>query len=287
VLHPHHYDPNQPRVPKGHPDGGRWTDGGRGQDTILQGGQETDGGYRRDTLVQEASLARLVPLLRSLRPVPPAVRDIEAGLRLFALQSAFNSRDRLAVIEFNASEYQRTGISALQFVAARVLTRPEAGDICHKLDDVQKLTNKAVEKVKSRPLPMTPAVYGTFVHTRLRDMINGGEDEDGNKVVREPDENFKAEVSLLKTYDETGARIPKEMRKDYERPYGKKGSIRLDVVENVGNGTVCVYDIKTGHSVLNARRMAEIAGRVFENEKKYAPKVERIIVMEIRPLPGL
>jgi hypothetical protein len=27
VRHPHHYDPNQPRVPKGHDGGGQWTDG--------------------------------------------------------------------------------------------------------------------------------------------------------------------------------------------------------------------------------------------------------------------
>ena len=31
----HHYDPNQPRVPAGHPDGGQWTDG-------LQGGVHSD-----------------------------------------------------------------------------------------------------------------------------------------------------------------------------------------------------------------------------------------------------
>jgi hypothetical protein len=27
MRHPHHYDPNQPRVPKGHDRGGQWTDG--------------------------------------------------------------------------------------------------------------------------------------------------------------------------------------------------------------------------------------------------------------------
>src|SRR4051812_36371790 len=31
TLHTHHgYDRNQPRVPKGHPDGGQWSDTGRG-----------------------------------------------------------------------------------------------------------------------------------------------------------------------------------------------------------------------------------------------------------------
>jgi hypothetical protein len=268
----HDYDPNQPRVPKGHPDGGRWTDGGHGQDTILQEAGRLDGADSREPTVREASLLRrLAPLLRLQRTGPAGLRDIELGLQLFALQSAFNSRDKQAIIEFRANDYQRTGSSALQFVAARSLTREEVGDICKKLDDVQRLANKAGAKVRARPLPMTPRQFGTFVHTALRDKINGDKQ----------DEKFRAEVSLLKTYDETGMKIPESERKEYEKPYGKKGSIRLDVVENVGNGTVCVYDLKTGLSVLDMKRMTEIAGRVFQNEKKYGP-VKRIIVTEVR-----
>jgi len=49
---------------------------------------------------------------------------------------------------------------------------------------------------------------------------------------------------------------------------------------------VCVYDLKTGDSILNARRMLEIAGRVFENEHIYGP-IKRVIVTETKPKPGL
>ena len=62
--------------------------------------------------------------------------------------------------------------------------------------------------------------------------------------------------------------------------------VRLDVVESQGHGTVCVYDLKTGDSILNARRMLEIAGRVFENEHIYGP-IKRVIVTETKPKPGL
>jgi hypothetical protein len=299
VQQRHQYNPNQPRVPKGHSTGGQWTDGAQGQgtisgeddrlggdygqDTILQKGGGTEGDDAQETLVQEASLAKrlLAPLLRLPPAIPPALRTLEAGLQEYARLSALNNRDSQAIVEFRATEYERAGPSALQFVAARALTRSEVNEICKKLEKVQSLTNDAVKEVQARPLRMTPAVFGTFVHTSLRDKINSGESTNGK-----PDPNFEAEVSLLKTYDETGVKILERDRKEYERAYGKKGSIRLDVVENVGNGTVCVYDLKTGHSILNARRMLEIAGRVFQNEKKYGP-IERIIVMEIKSLFGL
>jgi len=52
VRHPHHYNPNQPRVPKGHSTGGRWTDGNHGQATILEEGDRTRGRYGQDTILQ-------------------------------------------------------------------------------------------------------------------------------------------------------------------------------------------------------------------------------------------
>ena len=54
MRHPHHYDPSQPRVPKGHSTGGQWTDGNHGQATILEEGDLTNGGCGKDTLVQLA-----------------------------------------------------------------------------------------------------------------------------------------------------------------------------------------------------------------------------------------
>lgn len=69
----HGYDPNQPRVPAGHSDGGQWTDtGGSGA-----------GSRRIDTseqpLVQQARIDRLI------RPIQ---RGIEAVLALFTALSA-------------------------------------------------------------------------------------------------------------------------------------------------------------------------------------------------------
>jgi hypothetical protein len=67
--------------------------------------------------------------------------------------------------------------------------------------------------------------------------------------------------------------------KNREENYGRKDSIRIDVLEKVSDGTVCVYDIKTGQRGLSAARTSEIATNVF----KAYPGTQRIIVSEIRP----
>jgi hypothetical protein len=61
--------------------------------------------------------------------------------------------------------------------------------------------------------------------------------------------------------------------------YGQKDTVRVDVLENVKNGTVCVYDIKTGERTLPAVRMEEIARSVY----RHYPNARRIIVTEVRP----
>jgi hypothetical protein len=78
------------------------------------------------------------------------------------------------------------------------------------------------------------------------------------------DPNFRAEVSVLKSLEET---------------YGTKDSVRIDVFENTGKGTVCVYDIKTAKRGLSLPRSLEIATKVHSSFSG----VESIMVIEIRP----
>jgi len=67
--------------------------------------------------------------------------------------------------------------------------------------------------------------------------------------------------------------------KSEEADYGDPGTKRIDVLENPGKGTVCVYDVKTGVSGLTAARMRELAGTV----SFFYPGTSRIIVIEVRP----
>jgi hypothetical protein len=104
---------------------------------------------------------------------------------------------------------------------------------------------------------MSNSQIGSAVHVHVKRQI----DALGNP-------NYRAEVSYWKD--------------DEDERYGRKDSIRIDVLENAGGGLVCVYDIKTGQSRrsgLSERRMMEIAQKVL----KAYPYAQRIVITEVRP----
>jgi hypothetical protein len=288
VQQRHHYDPEQPRVPKGHPTGGQWTDGvpgqgaisqegdrtegDYGQDTILQEGGGTEGDDAQDTLVREARL-RLGPVPRI---IPPAVRNLERALSLYAALSTFNSRDKQAIIEFRAREYQRTEPGSLVLVEARLLSRSEVEKMCEKLPDVQALTDEGAAEVDDPAL--TPSAYGNAVHKYVELNIN---------MKRDP--NFRAEKSTLKIAAALTEERLEYLSQGKDAPQNALDTVRIDVYENRGDGTVCIYDIKTGESVLRPGRMSELAHSILTPERlaeikaKIRVPVVRIIVMEVRP----
>ena len=242
-----HYDSNQPRVPAGHPDGGQWTETGRSADDTSS--------RSNDELVQ---LARFSPNRPSLiRPGHPIV----TLLSLFAALSARNSPDRRAVFEFNAKEFLRDPQGERGQANVMVLDREDVENVCRKLEDVQRRTDRIADAVARENirtgLAMSRSQIGSAVHVRLKKEI----DSLGNP-------NYRAEVSYWKAEE--------------DRRYGRKDSIRIDVLENVGDGLVCVYDVKTGLSTrsgLSPRRMKEIAEHVL----KAYPHVQRIVITEVRP----
>jgi hypothetical protein len=97
--------------------------------------------------------------------------------------------------------------------------------------------------------------HGTEVHLRL-----------ANEIRAQSDPYFKPEVSILKGVLDT--------------TYGSRGSIRIDVLEEVDNQTVCVYDIKTGKAGLSVTRSTEIAAEVYSAFEKVH---QRVIVTQVRP----
>ena len=293
----HRYNPNQPRVPAGNSDGGQWTDGNDGeetishegdrtegdyeQDTILQEGGGTDGDDAQDTLVHEARL-RLRPAPRT---VPPAVRNLERALSLYAALSAFNSRDKQAIIEFRAREYQRSEPGSLQLVEARLLSRSEVKDMCEKSPDVQALTDKGA--IERDDPSLTASDYGTAVHKYVAQKVNRPLDPESIGPPLDP--RFRAEKSTLKIAAAVTAETMARLSRGEDPRHAALDTVRIDVYEDRGNGTVCIYDIKTGHSVLGPGRMSELAHsiltpeRIDEIKKKIRVPVIRIIVTEVRP----
>ena len=65
-----------------------------------------------------------------------------------------------------------------------------------------------------------------------------------------------------------------------EVKHGEKGSIRIDVIQDLGNGTVCMYDLKTGLKPLSAPRMRDFANRVLRFDE-----VKHVFVTQVRPTP--
>jgi hypothetical protein len=214
------------------------------------GGQWTDADAGDRPLVQRARVDRLLGL--ALRP---AQKGLEAALALFTALSARNMPGRQAIIEFNAREF-RTDAQG-ERVQANVdrLNRDQVNEACPRFGEVQSRTDHADQAVSRGGGIMSRQQFGTFVHTHLKRQIESLHDP-----------NFRAEVSRLKGQEN-------DVR------HGKRGSIRIDVIENAGGGTVCVYDIKTGASGLSPARMAEIAHVAF----KHFPNTQRIIVTEVRP----
>jgi hypothetical protein len=142
----HHYDPNQPRVPAGHDGAGRWT---------------------RDGSVQVAQLA-LPGIAPAILAAPAlAIAAFVAALPQFRWLSAQNSRDKHAILEFNAREYRKTEKGVLELANARLLTREEVDKACGKFGDVQRITNEAAAFVRANEPGLSRSQNGTAT-TRLR-----------------------------------------------------------------------------------------------------------------------
>lgn len=172
------YDPNQPRVPAGNPDGGQWTStGGEG------GNSESF-----EDLVQSVFAPAVAPVIVGL----------EAALTLFAALSALNSNSQRAILEFNARGYDRGLDDFPDFAASRLLTRDEVGNECPRLNEVQQRTDFAAASI-DRADYARASEYGTAIHKNIADQV---------RALADP--NLRAEVSLMKTrealrYGEAGS----------------------------------------------------------------------------------
>jgi hypothetical protein len=279
-----HYDPNQPRVPAGHSDGGQWTAGGGGVQPPSSS-EEIDKEIARimrdpdalrhtrgmdaasDLRDANSDLSdRERPQLAQFSPnrLPSRPGLIGALLGLFAALSARNSPTQRATFDFNAREFLRDPLGELDRANVRQLNQSEVGNVCKKLADVQARTDRIASAVRANAPYLSASQFGTAVHAHLAQEINEPRRPDGSPK----DPNYRAEVSYWK------------MRED--DAYGRKDSIRIDVLEHAGRRLVCVYDIKTGksrRSGLSLERMLEIAKNVLG---AYGD-VERIIITEVRP----
>jgi hypothetical protein len=116
---PRFYDPNQPRVPKGHDGAGEWTDGAHVQQAFLAPPVAAGAAY----------VGRIV-----------GSAAFVGATALYTWLSRRNNPDERAIIAVKAQEYVRDGKEPVEVGS---LTRDEVRDVCKRLEKVQDYTNAA------------------------------------------------------------------------------------------------------------------------------------------------
>ncbi len=196
-------------------------------------------------------------------PLIAAPTIITGGAILFNWMSPLNGSDgQQAIMGFNARDYQLGDSTSGTFdlTYSGRITEEQAELACRRLPDVRELADRAANAAGSPDLYPSRTVYGTDVHTRFAQYI-----KDLNDL------KFRAERSFLKEQIE-GVDNQKV-------PYGYPRSIRVDAYEYRDDGTLCVYDLKTGKAGLADRRADILANAI----KLGFNSVRRVIVMEVRP----
>jgi hypothetical protein len=215
--------------------------------------------------------------LRDLAATVAAIPDIgEQHLGVDTpIPDIFANTDRADLREVNFDSYVQAGALGLQadgsigllalmvrgasWAAGDVvpvigeLSQEKASGACPALPEVQSVTSVSYPQIVAQNPEATPQEIGNLVHQEVEAFF-----KDQPK--------FKTNAGFLKG-DEltTGLRVA--------------GSSFLDVLHDVGNGTICIYDIKTGISGLGSRQIYQYwseAKQAFEDAKW-------IYILEVRP----
>lgn len=247
------------------PEGGKTTfeTAGRTQ-TIRDGGPDgevvsrstwTERGPEREATVQEAFAPAIV-----LAPAAAEV-TITTGLTLFTWLSARNKIDGLeATIAFNARDYRPGEAPGFDLGYVGQISRSEAEAACRYLPELQSRLDAAVTTVGPASKYPSMAVYGTYVHTNMK-----------NQIITQNYPDLKAERSFLKeSYEPTSETL---------RRYGYPDTVRYDAYEFRADGTLCLYDFKAGR-----RGLSLVRSDIMANAARYGfASARRIIVLEVRP----
>lgn len=188
-----------------------------------------------------------------LRRIPIVAIGLAAYERYERLSQSNNDRQQ-AVAVFNSREYRPNEPASLTLTQVGVLTREETQNACPGLVDVERLSYQATSDSEANRPDLRQPYRGSDIHKRLQSSIDA--DNSGR---------FQAEKSFLKSSAE-------------DVKYGTRGSVRVDVFEDLRNGTICVYDLKTGAARFDPRRGLEIATSVYS---RYGTS-RRIVITEIR-----
>jgi hypothetical protein len=273
------YDPNQPRVPRGHAEGGQWTSGGYRALSELAELPPPD--LRGDG--EDRTLQTQLALLRERPPIPartnppastperspgPIRPDWNAALGGFIigkiLRELFGSGEVATepVVAFRARLHRWDGEKYV-YVADRLLDEEEAKDYCKELDDIRTLLEKAVEE--AGPPGKNAGAFGSRVHSIVKRAIKEFNKNPKNrgKELGEPEVSIRKDGTIAVRF-EKGTKRP-DLHKPKEKVW-------------------CVFEHKiTMGATLDDGRMDDLAVRL----SKYKPPggtPEYLVIIETKPL---
>ncbi len=245
--------------------------------TVRQGGE---------TRLRVAQLRLFAPgaLPPLVMPPAPALRPAElTGPPLAQVTAApYGSLIRGALELFNtavaAPEPMGLGAGELSVLAFKIwtggtegdvvslqqetLTQEQVAQVCKVLPDVQTWTNEAASELLPERSVLSAKDWGNAVHWAIYERIT----------------HLKNvfPTALANVFPEISIDDDRRDSNDEDGPsYGQSGTSRLDVLEKVSATTYCVYDVKTGTSGLERKRLVEILNKL--------PKGVLVYIVEVRP----
>lgn len=273
---------HQPRVPKGQHGGGQWT---RLED--LAGAQTEEAEDRpRETDAQndrpdDWRLARMDrgDFNTIVQSRPRIGSGLNPWLSAYEVQSALDRRgERQTVIQFSADEFEAGEVGTFALERSEQLDWEKASQRCRQLQSAYDVALEAEKAARNRfeneGRPVRQPQFGTAVHVEAANLV------------REKYSHLHAEMSFWDGNKPITRKQYEDMNggaKATNPPYGTKGSIRTDLLEEVQPDTICVYDIKTGREPLGTARIAQIMQSVaaYYRERGTSLKLKRIIITTV------
>ena len=211
--HGHGYDPNQPRVPAGHPDGGQWTEMGTHTRAVTPVTRSHDhqaffGGFRHGDVHFDGADARAF-----------------SRTNYAAAIDRYDAQPSVEVLRINGAGVG-TNLAWRRYAEVGGLSSEDQ----HEVDETTEILSKLLARINgtvARVPGLTPQAYGMLVHTQFAIAV---------KALQLPQHLRHLTLQVEQSFDLSGP-----------TRYGQPRSIRTDVILRNAQGVIiAIYDVKTG-----------------------------------------
>jgi hypothetical protein len=126
---------------------------------------------------------------------------------------------------------------------------------CPRFSDVHQTAIEADAMIRAANPDLSPRELGTLIHQEIRDQI---------RTWPEIDVGIWSERGFFMGFPKYGSYLP-------------EGASRIDVLEDSGRNTVCIYDPKTGDTDMRPKQMIQY----WQEALAFKPNASRIFVIPL------